>query len=267
MLKQKIVLFIVSIILIPFALSASEKVTLITTLSPCQSYPRTIILEMTQYSFMRNIPNFARMPKVIVCDGAKNSADIPAYEELKIRLQKLVASHPHFQNTTLVFCSEHKCLVGAVREALKSVETEYVFLHQDDFELLVPLDLDGLVAAMDKNHNIKHVRLNSGINTWGKSNCYDRIMDDYVEGGSDFPLIRTGGWSDNDHIARKDYYENFVLPKIGEEKTFMEHRMHPAELEDIAKDIKAHLDYGTYLYGTFEEGPFIYHLDRKSSVW
>ncbi len=267
MLKQKIVFLLLSFLLLPLGLFSSERVTLITTLSPCQSYPRTIILEMTQYSFMRNIPNFIDMPKIIVCDGARNPADIPAYEALKSRLEKLVLTHPHFKNTTLVFCKEHKCLVGAVKEALESVKTEYVFLHQDDFELLVPLDLEGLVDAMDKNHNIKHVRLNSGVNSLGKSNSFDRLIDDYIEGGCDFPLLRTGGWSDNDHIARKDYYEQFVLPKIGDEKTFMEHVMHPAELEDLAKDKRLHLDYGTYLYGTFDEGPFIYHLDRKSSVW
>lgn len=267
MLKQKALALVLGCLLFPLGLFASEKVTLITTISPCLSYPRTIFLEISQYSFMRNIPNFEDMPKIIVCDAAKNPEDAPSYEEFKERLQKLVAYHPHFQNTKLIFCSEWKCLVGAVKEALKEVTTEYVFLHQDDFELVKPLDLDGLVAAMDANHNIKHVRLNSGVNLLGKSNSYDRLIDDYVEGGTSFPLLRTGGWSDNDHIARKDYYEDFVMLKIGEEATFMEHVMNRAEMLDLASDIGLHTQYGTYLYGTFEEGPFIYHLDRKSSAW
>lgn len=267
MLKRNLLLLAICSLLMPLGLFASEKVTLITTISPCPSYPRTIFLEMSQYSFMRNIPNFEAMPKIIVCDGIRNPADAPAYEEFKARLQKLAASHPHFQNTKLIFCTEFKCLVGAVKEALKTVTTEYVFLHQDDFELVKPLDLDGLVAAMDENHNIKHVRLNSGMNLLGKSNSYDRLIDDCIEGGTSFPLLRTGGWSDNDHIARKDYYEEFVMPTIGEEATFMEHIMNQLEMKDLGEDINRHTKYGTYLYGTFEEGPFIYHLDRKSSAW
>lgn len=263
-----LILFFLFIPLFIFSNDLSSKVTIVTTCSPCISYPRTIYLQISQYSMYRTIPQFQSLPKIIVCDGVKNPEDAEAYNEYKENLKKLVATHPHFQNTKLVFCDEWVCLVGALKEAIKHVETEYMFIHQDDFELKLPIDLVGLIEAMDANHNIKLVRLNSGVNTIGKSNPCDHYIDDYVEGGTQFPLLRTMGWGDNDHFVRKDYYENFVFPLLGEEKTFMEAKLMGAAVHAFKEDPYAHIKlYGTYLYGDFNTGPYLYHLDRKSSCW
>jgi len=251
-----------------FSADLSSKLTIITTCSPCCSYPRTIFLQLSQYSLYKFFPDFDTIPKIIVCDGVRNPSDRANYEAYKENLKTLVARHPHFKNTQLIFCEEWVCLVGALKEAFKQVKTDYVFIHQDDFEICLPIDLHGLIDAMDKNHSIKHVRLNSGVNNIKLSNSCDRYLDEYIEGGSDFPLLRTVGWSDNDHFARKDYYENFIFPLIGDEKTFMEAKLMTAAAQAFNADPIDHIKlYGSYLYGHFNEGPYINHLDRKSCAW
>ncbi len=252
-----------------FASDLASKLTIITTSSPCVSYPRSLIIMISQYSMLRTIPEFQSLPKIIVCDGVRDPMQAKAYEEYKVRLRAIAATHPHFQNTTLVFCEEWKCLAGALKEAFEHVKTEYVLVHQDDFEFLKPLDLHGLLDAMDKNHNLKHVRLNSSPNPpfLGGPSVNDAGVHDQIEGGSSFPLLTTHRWSDNDHIARTDYYTGLVFPLIGEEKTFMEHVMNGAEGTDLNADLRNHSKYGTFLYGTWGDGPFIYHLDRHSTAW
>jgi hypothetical protein len=142
-----------------------------------------------------------------------------------------------------------------------------MFIHQDDFLLTKPIDLEGLITAMDDNHYIKMVRLNQSFNDVEK-NPYEHLIDHYVEGGTSFPILRTSHWSDNDHFVRKDYYEELIFPFIGDEKTFMEAKMMKAAAESFQRDPAEHIKiYGTYLYGKYFEGPYLFHLDRKSSVW
>lgn len=266
-MKKNVFLLALFVLFCPvdlFSMDVASKVTFITTTSPSVSHPRTIFIQMTQFSFWKNVPDFDSIPKIIVFDAPKKPEDKARYDQYKENMKKIVATHPHFKNTKLVFLEKWGCLVGALKEAFKHVKTEYVFLHQDDFELVKPIDLKGLLSAMDKNHNIKMVRLNSGINAVGLSNACDFHIDDYVEGGTTFPILRTPGWGDNDHIARKDYYDNFVFPTIGDKPTFMEAvLMKPCATEFPQQ----HLKYGTYLYGPWNEGPYIYHLDRHSAAW
>ena len=267
MFKSIIFLWVSLIPISIFSIDLSSKVTIITTCSPCPSYPRNIMLQITQNSLYKKIPQFESLPKIIVCDGVRNSANENSYNQYKKSLQRLVEINPQFKNTKLVFCSEWKCLVGALKEAMKEVQTEYVFVHQDDFALIQPIDLEGLIEAMDQNHLIKMVRLGQGVSTVGK-NPYEQFLDDYVEGGSSFPLLATALWSDNDHFARKDYYESFIFPYYGDEKTFMEFKLMAAAHNAFHHNRKEYFEvFGNYLYGKFDEPPYLLHLDRHSSSW
>ncbi len=248
-----------------YGLDVPSKLTIITLVSPAKSNPRTILLELSQFSLTKNIPNFAQIPKIISFDGLRNPADKPTYDAYKKKVAALTRSHPHFQNTQLLFCKEWGHYAGSLREALKLVKTEYVFIHQDDLQHLQPLDLEGMLEAMDKNHNIKFVRFNNEINIQGRSNTCDRYVDDYIEGGSTFPLMRTSGWGDHDQISRTDYYVEEIFPFIGDVKMFPDGVMMGQAAGDFEKG--NHLRWGTYLYGGYGAGPFIRHLDRKSTVW
>ena len=214
------------------------------------------MLEITQNSLFV-IPALRECKRIIVFDGVHYNQRYRALSyALFIRnVINLTLENPAFSNTTLVINREHKHLANSLREAIQLVDTPYVFVHQHDFFLARPFDIVKLIESMDHNPNLKHIRLNR---TQTEPNEWDGQIDNVIVGGSEVPLTRTFGWSDNDHIARTDYYHNFVLPKI-EWNGAMEWFLH-----DPQKIYQDHPSYGTYIYGEIHERPYILHLDGKS---
>jgi hypothetical protein len=90
-------------------------------------------------------------------------------------------------------------------------------------------DLNGIIATLELNPLVKHVRLAS---TLSNRSCagdlllsWDGPVDEVVEGVSLVALTRCFGWSDQDHVASVDYYKGFVLPHC--RKGFMESSLQP----------------------------------------
>jgi len=233
-----------------------DKLTIITTTSPIPSNPSTEMLEITQRSLFM-IPEFRGCKKIIVFDGvpAQQRYRSLAYYTFIRNVEKLVREDPYFYNTTLVINHDFKHLANSLREAINIVDTPYIFVHQHDFSLIKKFDIANLVRSMDSNPNLKHIRLNKWVTA---SNWWDGEVDSVIVGGSLVPLTRIFGWSDNDHISRTDYYRDFVFPKIpwnGAMEWF---------LHDQPDILRNHLLYGTYLYGSIGDGPYILHLDGRS---
>ena len=263
--STKILIAVFFVVLIPFTkmahvhaeadISLVDKLTIITTTSPIPSNPGTEMLKKTQESLFQ-VAALKECKKIIVFDGVppQQRYRALAYELYIQNVERLVRENPIFSNTTLVVNREFKHLANSLREAMKLVDTPYVFVHQHDFVLTRPFDAINLIKSMDENVNLKFIRFNRFYN---EPNWWDGPIDDYIAGGSYVPLLRTFGWSDNDHIARVDYYRDFVFPKVtwgGAMEWF---------LHDPVKIQMDHLAYGTYLYGTYKEAPYLYHLDGK----
>lgn len=236
----------------------AEKLTIITSTSWIPSNPSTEMLEITQNSLFI-VPELRNCKQIIVFDGIPSSYHreaIDSYELYIQNVERLVREHPDFVNVMLVINKEHKHLANSLKEAFLYVDTPYVFVHQHDFALIRPIDIMNLIKSMDENPNLKHIRINRLYNT---ANHFDGEVDEVIVGGSYVPLIRTFGWSDNDHITRTDYYHNFVFPKIVRNGA-MEWFLH-----DRNKIEQEHLSYGTYIYGNLNESdPYLYHLDGVS---
>ena len=240
--------------------SLAEKLTIITSTSLVPSNPSTKMLEVTQKS-LDLIPGFSKCHRIIVFDGVfhRQKHREEAYNAYKQNVIALTKTHPAFANTTLVFCKEHKHLARALEEGMKHVKTPFIFVHQHDFKINKPVDSFGIIRSMEENPNLKHIRLNR---KWNKATNFDFCVDEKIDGVSYVPLCRTFGWSDNDHFTRKDYYENFVFPKIKRNKP-MEYFLNPLERAMTKKDPNQHLLFGTYLYGTKKDGNYLAHLDGK----
>lgn len=245
----------------------SEMITVITTTNPIPSIPNTKILYQSQASLFR-IPAFAKCKKIIVFDGVQPAFEgrREEYEQYKNKVIELTKTDPYFSNTELIFCEQWVHLAGAIKEALKRVNTPYLFIHQHDFILQKDFDLGGVIATMEVNPNVKHVRLskyptNTQVAHWE----WDGPVEEVVDGPHFVPLCRTGGWSDNDHITRLDYYTDFVLPMCGHGA--MEWALHPALKNAlIRKGPKGHPPFGTYIYGHITDGGYIYHSDGRE-IW
>lgn len=246
----------------------SELITVICTTNPIPSIPKTDILYESMKS-LDQISAFRKCKKIIVFDGIQPGYEhrTSDYDTYKQNIQELANASPYFINTELVFCPTWVHLAGAIAHALESVTTPYLFIHQHDFQLLKPFDLPKLLTSMQFNPNIKYVRLNAYRKNrperkTGQHYRYDGDVDRVILGGSLIPLSRTFGWSDNDHIARTDYYRDFVLPSC--EFGAMEWFLHPMLKESIKKNGQdGHLSFGTYLYGDLDDGKYLHHLDGR----
>src|SRR3989338_3942168 len=246
---------------------ASSKITVITTTNPIPSIPDTRFLYHAQASLFR-IPAFARCKKIIVFDGLQPAFEKRAedYEKYKQKVIELAKTDPYFSNTELIFCDKWVHLAGAMKEAIKHVATPYLFVHQHDFVLQKDFDLEAILATMDANPHVKHVRLAKfPTNMYAAQWEFDAPVDQVIEGPAFVPLSRTGGWSDNDHITRLDYYKDFVLSRCGHGP--MEWSLHPAlKNAMLQQGWKGHLPFGTYLLGNPADGGYIFHADGRG-IW
>lgn len=238
----------------------AELITVITTTNPIPSIPTTKHIYPSQKSLFQ-IPAFTKCKKIIVFDGIQ-----PGYEDretdydiYKRRIQILTETDPYFSNTELVFCDHWAHIAGAVKEAMSYVTTPYVFVHQHDFVLMKPFDLNAVIATMERNPNVKHVKLaNPGIN----SHWHPSEIDENVHGPTFIPLCRTFIWSDNDHISPTAYYTDFVFPNCG--FGAMEHFLWPMFIKERERlGNGCHPKYGTYVYGNLKDGGYLFHSNGR----
>ncbi len=238
-------------------------ITVITTTNPIPSMPNTRLLCAAQTSLNRS-PILALCKKIIVFDGVQPGYAHRAedYELYKKCVAQLTQNLPAFANTELVFCSSWQYIGGAVREAMKRVTTPFVFLHQHDLILTKDVDFAGIIATMIGNPRVKYVGLMDHSENTAFSN--DRV-DDVIEGFHCVPLCRTFGYSDRCHVARTEFYREFVLPQCG--NFSMEEAMNPifGKAKHTLGMEEAHRIFGTYLYGNLTDGGYHKHVDGRGT--
>ncbi len=246
--------------------TVSKLITVITGTSYIHTHPDTKHIRPAQESLYR-IPAFALCKKLIAFDGIypqyRGTKEEDLYEQYKLNVMLLTDTDPYFTNTECVFCPWWMHLSGALRTAMDYVETPFVFVHQHDLRLQKDFDLNGVIATMVANPNIKYVNLWSGINS--ESEWYNWPLDQVIEGPHFVPLCRSFGWSDQCHIARADYYREFVLPQC--HYCFMEAVLNRA-IKDSANELgrdEGHKPFGAYLYGDLSDGNYIYHSDGHNN--
>ncbi|MBX7065620.1 MAG: hypothetical protein K1X28_00175 [Parachlamydiales bacterium] len=244
--------------------TVAEMITVITTTNPIPSIPSTEHIYPSQKSLFR-IPAFARCKKIIVFDGIQPGFEnqMGDYEAYKRAVEFFTMVDPYFSNTELIFCEKWVHLAGAVKEAMARVTTPYVFIHQHDLLLVKDFDLNGLIATMEANENVKHVRLALPYANYHWRPWNPPAADEHIVGISFVPLCRHFQWSDNDHISTTAYYRDFVLPQCGHGP--MEAYLDPAlsrAREEI--DTLCHPIFGTYLYGGMNDGGYLYHSDGRN---
>jgi hypothetical protein len=142
------------------------------------------------------------------------------------------------------------------------VQTPYIFIHQHDLILVKDFDLNGLIATMEANSNIKHVRL--ALPCTNRHWLYSPpAVDEVIVGPCFVPLTRHFIWSDNDHVSTAEYYREFILPQCGHGP--MEHYIDVLFREAMGKiDTVCHPVFGTYLYGNLDDGGYLSHSDGRS---
>jgi hypothetical protein len=125
-------------------------------------------------------------------------------------------------------------LTNNVQNAMKHVETEFVYVLQHDMPFVQDINHAAILKTMDEYPDVlRLVRFNlkSNVrrNVETANTCYNEATP--VNAINGINLIKTWIWSDNNHLTRKSYYEEmFKLfqERLGRNPRFMEWYMRGA---------------------------------------
>jgi len=172
-----------------------------------------------------------------------------------------------FKNIETVKALEWGHLTRSLKNAVSKVKTKYILVLQHDIHIHREIPVLDMIALMEKNEHIKHLRFNVRRNhptfMWwdGYKGGKHQFAEEEVDG---VKLCFTPAWSDQNHLATKEYYENVVFPDCSNADgeliyDFMENRLNGLCHHN-------HERYGTYIYGEYGAPRTSRHSDgRKSS--
>lgn len=188
-----------------------------------------------------------------------------AYNKYFKNLEKYTITS-RYTNIKIVVAPEWGHLTRTLEYAMGFVETKYVFVLQHDIHIRREIPVLKMMCLMEKYSHIKHLRFNVRMNLptfiwWDGYTGGTRLFAEEEYDG--FKLCVTPAWSDQNHLATKQYYEELVFPACTNPDgeliyDFMENRMNGLSHHDSK--------YGTYIYGGLGDPRTSRHSDgRKSS--
>ena len=252
----------------------AARLTVVITAAPVPSNPSAALLLWVLQS-LQQMPDLQECQTIVVLDAPK--AGLPAdrqdaYRGFETRVRQCQQRDPLCRRLQVLPLPEHGHLTGSLRAATRAVATPYVLVLQQDLPFARPVDVFHSLRTLEANGGVKHLRFNTHPNTPA---AFDVRLDLDVPGPAFVPLIRTEGWSDQNHMASVRYYREFVLPSIDaipeprrqrmcKGGAFMEcfmNQLWNAEYARVRNWSRVHAVFGTYIYGVPGEAPYCLHVD------
>ena len=189
-----------------------------------------------------------------------------AYQEYFKNLEEYTKS-AKFKNITIFQAPEWGHLTRTLKYAVSQVKTKYMLVLQHDIHIRREIPVLKMIDLMEKHEHIKHLRFNVRRNHptfmwWDGYQGGETLFNEEEYDGT--KLCVTPAWSDQNHLATKEYYENVVFPDCTNPDgeliyDFMENRLNGLCHHN-------HSRYGTYIYGEYGAPRTSRHSDgRKSS--
>ena len=189
------------------------------------------------------------------------------YQEYFKNLEEYVKASP-FNNITISQAPEWGHLTRTLKYAVSQVKTKYMLVLQHDIHIRREIPVLKMIDLMENHKHIKHLRFNVRKNhptfMWWDGYHKDGHCIFAEEEYDGVKLCVTPAWSDQNHLATKEYYESVVFPDCTNPDgelihDFMENRLNGLCHHD-------HSRYGTYIYGEYGAPRTSRHSDgRKSS--
>lgn len=134
-------------------------------------------------------------------------------------------------------------------------KSPYILIVQDDLKFIQNIPLKEILNCIKYNSNLRHVRFNKRRTVVAGG---DTKLAQIKIGSLNF--VKTNNWSDNNYITTLKHFTETLVPLFWKEKTFPENILRP--LNHIQPE-----KFGTYIFGTLQEEPYIVHLgDRRGRI-
>ena len=244
----------------------NELLTVIVMASPIPTHPSTEIIDETLESLKFIDP--VKSAQIILAHDHPHPEALPDVQEAYLNyLTKLDRRYSDDNKVKVVKLNEWGCLAQNIVNAIKIVQTPFVLVVQHDFKFLESIDVLDCIYIMNKNPKIRHIRFNREANfpyvfdhdPKTRLKHYTEKSFELEENNRKLTLIKTLGWSDNNHLCRTDYYREIVSKLTGNKKTFPEHPC------NLASTPLLHHLFGTFIYGEIGKEGVIKHLDGRGT--
>lgn len=252
-------------------LKPEDELTVIISGSYLDSHPEiTFMQEVIESLELTGIPHST--PLILSHDKIKLGTEgieekEKAYQEYFKNLEEYIKTSS-FNNITISQAPEWGHLTRTLKYAVSQVKTKYMLVLQHDIHIRREIPVLKMIDLMERQHHIKHLRFNVRRNhptfMWWDGYHKDGhcIFAEEEYGG--VKLCVTPAWSDQNHLATKEYYESVIFPDCTNPDSeliwdFMENRLNGLCHHN-------HDRYGTYIYGEYGAPRTSRHSDgRKSS--
>lgn len=244
-------------------------ITVIISASYLDSHPEiTFIQEVIESLSLTGLPDST--PVLLSHDLLKPG--IEGYEDKQKTYEQYFKNLEDYiknasRNMKIVKPAQWGHLTRTLKNTVSQVETKYMLVLQHDIHIRRNIPVLTMLKLMEKYEHVKHLRFNVRKNLptfmwwdgYAGGNCL--FKEEEYDG---VKLCVTPAWSDQNHIATKEYYENTVFPDCtnGDGELiydFMENRLNGMCHHN-------HERYGTYIYGEYGAPRTSRHSDgRKSS--
>lgn len=232
-------------------------ITFIVTGHCMEKYPDNVDYMIHTLESFKYIKNFNDSKVIIALDGNEKEEFEEKYNDYKKKLKIFIKDKPNYE----LICHEKNLnLVENVYQTLKYVKTKYIFLIQQDLSFINEFDLKSVLDDMENLKEIKHLRFNDTENLRinGRNDNNDEFGKKTIIRNNSY--ISTGVFSDRNHIARLEYYTDFIFKNGPLNKpTGWKYPCFGMEHILAFKPMEKHEDYGTYIYGEIGFKPMITH--------
>jgi protein required for attachment to host cells len=233
---------------------------------PSINFMREVIESLELTGLPHNTPLILSHDKIKPgTEGAEEKEK--AYQEYFKNLEEYV-KNSQFKNITISRAPEWGHLTRTLKHAVSQVKTKYILVLQHDIHIRREIPVLQMIDLMERQQHIKHLRFNVRKNLptfmWWDGYHKDGHCIFAEEEYDGVKVCVTPAWSDQNHLATKEYYEQIVFPDCTNMDgeliwDFMENRMNGLCHHN-------HERYGTYIYGEYGAPRTSRHSDgRKSS--
>jgi hypothetical protein len=247
------------------AYSAKNNLTVVVAASLIPSHPSTSMIEQTLASL--DIMGISKeVPLVIAHDAVSpnsDSMDRWRYQQYLVNLEELCKIRG---NSIITKLDSWGQLSQSLSLAFTYIKTQFVLVCQHDLPFIKRIAIDEIVATMESQMGLKHVRFNLRENYPYAFDAFPKKRRNFYQeesfgvDGEFSNFIKTVGWSDNNHLCHVDYYRRTVFPLVGKRRVAPEHVM------NLIATPRTHEQLGTYIFGRIGDSPAIKHLDGKGGV-
>lgn len=242
--------------------------TVIISANHIESHPEiTYIKEVIESLILTGIS--FNTPIILSHDCIKSDVTDREEKEAKYKIYfenlKDYCSTSPFNNIEILQADIWGHLTRSLKRAADRVQTKYMLIMQHDIHIRREVPVYRLLELMEKYTHIKHLRFNVRKNHptfawwdgWRKDNAFVFTEQEY----DDVKVCLTPAWSDQNHLATKEYYNTVVFPDCTEDGeliyNFMENKLNGMCHEN-------HERYGTYIYGEYGASRTSRHSDGRN---